>query len=66
MIMYGQVETLNQVINAWFSITFAEWCWVFMDGFWCTLHPAQYLIPIEPILTNLCAQPSKPNTPTLT
>jgi len=34
MIAYGQVETMNQVINAWYSITFGEWCWVFMDGFW--------------------------------
>lgn len=25
MIMYGQVETINQVICAWFSITFSEW-----------------------------------------
>ena len=30
MIMYGQVETINQIICAWFSITFSEWCWVFM------------------------------------
>lgn len=34
MIMYGQVETINQLINAYFQITFAEWCWVFMDGVW--------------------------------
>eukprot|EP00301_Raphidiophrys_heterophryoidea_P007259 c12832_g1_i1.p1 GENE.c12832_g1_i1~~c12832_g1_i1.p1 ORF type:complete len:1368 (+),score=403.79 c12832_g1_i1:102-4205(+) len=34
MIMYGQVETINQIINAYFSITFYEWCWVFMDGIW--------------------------------
>eukprot|EP00300_Choanocystis_sp_HF-7_P024223 c25631_g1_i1.p1 GENE.c25631_g1_i1~~c25631_g1_i1.p1 ORF type:complete len:1297 (+),score=301.51 c25631_g1_i1:36-3926(+) len=34
MIMYGQVETFNQIINAYFSITFYEWCWVFMDGLW--------------------------------
>lgn len=30
MIMYGQVETINQIANAWFAITFSEWCWVFM------------------------------------
>lgn len=30
MIMYGQVESINQVANAYFSITFSEWCWVFM------------------------------------
>jgi predicted P-type ATPase len=34
MIMYGQVETINQLINAYFQITFTEWCWVFMDGIW--------------------------------
>jgi magnesium-transporting ATPase (P-type) len=34
MIMYGQVETINQIICVWFAITFSEWCWVFMDGFW--------------------------------
>lgn len=28
MLMYGQVETLLQMICAYFSITFAEWCWV--------------------------------------
>jgi magnesium-transporting ATPase (P-type) len=31
MIMYGQVETFNQIVNAYFAITFSEWCWVFMD-----------------------------------
>jgi len=34
MIMYGQVETINQMVCASFAITFSEWCWVFMDGFW--------------------------------
>eukprot|EP00977_Amphora_coffeiformis_P009653 scaffold2222_cov164-Amphora_coffeaeformis.AAC.7 len=34
MIMYGQVETINQIVNAYFQITFSEWCWVFMDGIW--------------------------------
>ena len=34
MIMYGQVETINQVANAYFNSDFGEWCWVFMDGFW--------------------------------
>jgi P-type E1-E2 ATPase len=26
-IMYGQVESYLQTINAYFFITFAEWCW---------------------------------------
>lgn len=35
-IIYGQTETYLQTINAYFSITFAEWCWVFLDGIWST------------------------------
>ena len=27
MIMYGQVESINQVANAYLSVTFTEWCW---------------------------------------
>jgi P-type E1-E2 ATPase len=27
MIMYGQIETLNQIMNAHFLITFSEFCW---------------------------------------
>ena len=34
MIMYGQIETINQMLNAYFQITFSEYCWVFMDGLW--------------------------------
>lgn len=34
MIIYGQVESINQIANAYFSVTFHEWCWVFMDGVW--------------------------------
>ena len=34
MIMYGQVESINQLTNAYLHITFSEWCWVFMDGIW--------------------------------
>jgi hypothetical protein len=32
--MYGQVEVINQIANAWFAVTFAEWNWVFLDGVW--------------------------------
>lgn len=32
--MYGQIETILQLINAFFQITFTEFCWVFMDGIW--------------------------------
>jgi cation-transporting ATPase 13A3/4/5 len=34
MLMYGVVQTCNQIIQAYFAVTFSEWCWVFMDGFW--------------------------------
>jgi len=34
MIMFGQVESMNQLMNAYFQVTFSEWCWVFMDGVW--------------------------------
>lgn len=34
VIMYGQIETINQLVNAFFHITFAEWCWAFLDGVW--------------------------------
>lgn len=36
----GQVETLNQLMNAYFLITFTEWCWVWMDGIWSTCRAA--------------------------
>jgi len=36
-IIYGQTESYLQSINAYLFITFTEWCWVFLDGFWSTL-----------------------------
>lgn len=33
-LMYGQVTTFNQMANAYYGITFAEWNWVFMDAIW--------------------------------
>lgn len=64
MIMYGQIETLNQIINAYFQITFADWCWVFMDGFWTiTLafslplsRPSKTLPPTRPTASILGPQ----------
>lgn len=61
MIMYGQIETINQIFNAYFQITFSEWCWVFMDGIWTVTmaftlplaKPAEYLsatLPTSSIL----------------
>lgn len=32
VIMYGQIEGLNNVILAYFRINFAEYNWTFMDG----------------------------------
>jgi predicted P-type ATPase len=34
MILYGQVEAMNQMVTAYFQVTFSQWNWVFMDGFW--------------------------------
>ncbi|CAB9522557.1 Probable cation-transporting ATPase 13A4 [Seminavis robusta] len=34
IIMYGQITTMNQIMNAYFQITFAEWNWVWIDGVW--------------------------------
>eukprot|EP00934_Nitzschia_sp_Nitz4_P008467 Nitzschia sp. Nitz4//scaffold97_size77645//7752//12969//NITZ4_005511-RA/size77645-processed-gene-0.50-mRNA-1//-1//CDS//3329560635//8457//frame0 len=56
MIMYGQIESINQMINAHLLITFSEFCWVFMDGIWTiTLafglslaKPAHRLSPSRP------------------
>jgi predicted P-type ATPase len=33
-IVYGQTESFLQTINAYFSITFSEFCWIFLDGIW--------------------------------
>lgn len=32
LVMYGQITVLNQVVNAYFQITFGEWNWVWIDG----------------------------------
>jgi cation-transporting ATPase 13A3/4/5 len=36
-IIYGQLESYLQTIAAYMFISFTEWCWVFMDGFWSLL-----------------------------
>jgi cation-transporting ATPase 13A3/4/5 len=30
--MYGQIEALTQIMNAYFRISFSEWCWAVLDG----------------------------------
>jgi magnesium-transporting ATPase (P-type) len=57
MIMYGQVESMNQLINAYFLISFTEWCWVFMDGLW-TISLA-FTLPLA-----MAAKKLSPNRPT--
>jgi len=32
IIMYGQIETILQIICAYFQVTVTEWCWVMLDG----------------------------------
>lgn len=34
MLMYGQVESLNQLVTAYFYATFSDWSWIFMDAVW--------------------------------
>ena len=51
MLMYGQVESMNQIINAYFEITFSEWCWVFMDGLW--MVTMAFTIPLSKPSTKL-------------
>jgi len=56
VILYGLIETLNQMVNAYYAITFGEWCWVMLDGFWimatsfslATVKPARTLAKRRP------------------
>jgi magnesium-transporting ATPase (P-type) len=51
MIMYGQVETIIQLISAYFQITPSEFCWVFMDGIWSVLWLSAFrLVSLTPFL----------------
>jgi len=64
IIIYGQVETLLQMTTAYLGITFAEWCWVFMDGIWTVSmafslplsRPAEKLSPTRPTASVLGLQ----------
>eukprot|EP00956_Cyclotella_meneghiniana_P029755 scaffold73091_cov22-Cyclotella_meneghiniana.AAC.2 len=40
MLMYGQVETINQVANAYFNSDFGEWCWPITMAFSLPLSKA--------------------------
>lgn len=56
IIMYGQVETLLQILCAYFAITFAEWNWVHMDALW-TVSLA-FALPLSRAATKL--SPTRP------
>ena len=64
VILYGQILTINQLIAAYFNITFAEWGWVFMDGVWTIIlsfslplaRAAKKLAPTRPTASILGAQ----------
>lgn len=58
MIMYGQVETILQIISAYFSITLSEWCWVFLDGFW--VISMSFSIPFSGVSAKLA--PERPTS----
>jgi cation-transporting ATPase 13A3/4/5 len=64
MIMYGQMETLIQMMSAYFALLLSEWCWVFMDGIWTIslafalplARPAKKLAPSRPTASILGLQ----------
>ena len=61
ILMYGQVETLLQMIFAYFKVTPAEWNWVFMDGIW-TVSLA-FTLPLSRAASKL--SPSRPTASVL-
>jgi predicted P-type ATPase len=58
MIMYGQVETINQVICAWFATTPGDWNWIFMDGIWVIIMA--FTLPLAKTAKTLA--PSRPTS----
>jgi cation-transporting ATPase 13A3/4/5 len=58
MILYGQLESINQIVNAYFAISFLEWNWVFMDGIW-TITLA-FSLPLAKAASKLA--PSRPTS----
>jgi cation-transporting ATPase 13A3/4/5 len=56
LIMYGQLTVVSHYFEAFYRITYSEWCWIFVDGFWViglgfTLplaKPAPVLAPTRP------------------
>ncbi len=56
MILYGQLETMNQITIAYFKVSFAAWNWAFMDGFWTI--PLAFALPLARAATKLA--PSRP------
>jgi len=53
IIMYGQIGTYNQLIAAYFRITFTEWGWVFADGVWTIT--LSFALPLSRALKKLAA-----------
>jgi magnesium-transporting ATPase (P-type) len=55
-ILYGQIEAFLQTMTAYLSVTFSEWCWIFLDGIWSTTmvfslplaNAAKRLSPVRP------------------
>jgi len=58
MIMYGQVETINQVVCAWFATTPGDWNWIFMDGIWVIIMA--FTLPLAKAAKKLA--PSRPTS----
>ena len=45
MIMYGQLETILQLVAAWYAVGFAEWNWVWLDGI--LVVPLAFTLPLS-------------------
>jgi len=58
MIMYGQVETINQVVCAYFKTTPGDWNWIFMDGIWVIIMA--FTLPLAKAAKKLA--PSRPTS----
>ena len=58
MIMYGQLETILQLVAAWFSVGFAEWNWVWLDGI--LVVPLAFTLPLSSAATKL--GPTRPTS----
>lgn len=58
LIMYGQIEALTQIMNAYFRITFSEWCWAVLDG----VFPISMAFSLPNAKASTSLAPSRPTS----